>query len=612
MTNNKNRFMKVSDYVAEFLFKNGVRDVFIVSGGASIHFLHSINSHPFMKTIHCHHEQAASMAADGYARVNSNFGCAVATSGPGATNLVTGITGAWFDSIPVLHITGQVATFRMKNKMGVRQFGFQETDIISMTKDVTKYSKLVLSSTEVRYELEKALYFMKVGRPGPALIDIPDDIQRQVVDTFLLRSFDPFAELGVISQLDNEIVLSKKISEIINKLLLSERPVLILGAGANQIENRPLIEDVLKQVGIPVLTTWRGKDLVDSHYEWLCGTFGTHGTRVGNFVVQNSDFILSIGSRLSTKETGTPISDWARSATIAMVDLDEFEIKKFDSLGKVIDFKVNTSSSIFLQELIQQLPKGLGFRNSWLDWKKYITKLKNSYPSIEKGPKEKKTGISPTDMVTVFNKWFGNHHIFLDTGCAVAWVMQGLKVSFGQRIHHDCNNTAMGWALPAAIGGSISLGNLPVICVVGDGSLMMNLQELSTVQNQKLPIGIILINNAGYGMVRQTEDQWLGGVHLGTSLGEQGLSFPNFSKLCEAFEIQYVSVATSFDLEIQLKILVKSGKPFFIDVEIAEDSGVYPQSKFGYPIEDADPPLKRHEFLANMIITPKDISKPER
>jgi acetolactate synthase-1/2/3 large subunit len=612
VTQNKNRFMKVSDYIAEFLFKNGINDVFIVSGGASIHLLHSINNHPFMKTIHCHHEQAASMAADGYARVNSNFGCAIATSGPGATNLITGITGAWFDSIPVLHITGQVATFRMKNNMGVRQYGFQETDIVSMTKAVTKYSKLVLSSSEIRLELEKALYLMKLGRPGPALIDIPDDIQRQVVDTSLLKGFEPSSELSESKKFENDNLITKKIGEIINNLLLAERPVLILGAGANLPENRRAIEYVLKQVAIPVLTTWRGKDLVDSQYEWLCGTFGTHGTRVGNFVVQNSDFVLSIGSRLSTKETGTPISDWARSAKIAMVDIDEFEIKKFDSLGKSIDFKLNVSSSIFLQELIKQLPEGIGFANSWLDWKKYIINLKNSYPTIEKGPKESKNGVSPADMVSVFSNLFGKHHIFLDTGCAVAWVMQGLKVSVGQHIHHDCNNTAMGWALPAAIGGSISLGNFPVICVVGDGSLMMNLQELSTVQNLKLPIGIILINNSGYGMVRQTEDQWLGGVHLGTGLGEQGLSFPNFSYLCEAFEIPYVSVATKLELELHLEKLVTSYEPFFIDVKITEGSGVYPQSKFGFPIEDADPPLERHEFLANMIITPKDISNRER
>jgi acetolactate synthase-1/2/3 large subunit len=604
--------MKVSDYVADFLFRNGVYDVFIVTGGASIHLLHSISNHPFMKSIHCHHEQGASMAADGYARVNSNFGCAIATSGPGATNLITGITGAWFDSIPVLHITGQVATFRMKNASGVRQYGFQETDIVSMTKDITKYSKLVLLGTEIRYELEKALYFMKAGRPGPALIDIPDDIQRQVVDTSLLRGFEPIAELGVVTQLDNNNVLFKKISEIINKLSLSERPVLILGAGANLIENRPLIEQILNLTGVPVVTTWRGKDLVDSSYQWLCGTFGTHGTRVGNFVVQNADFILSIGSRLSTKETGTPISDWARSATVAMVDIDEFELKKFDSLGKSIEHKVNTSSFIFLKEFIQQLPVGLGMQNSWPNWKNYVVKLKNSYPGIEKGPNEKKIGISPQEMLSVFSNWIGNHHIFLDTGCAVAWVMQGLQVSPGQRIHHDCNNTAMGWALPAAIGGSISLGHLPVICIVGDGSLMMNLQELATLQNQKLPIGILLINNAGYGMVRQTEDQWLGGVHFGTSLGEQGLSFPNFSKLCEAFEIPYFSVCTTNELEIQLKIAIKNGNSFFIDVQIAEGSGVYPQSKFGYPIEDADPPLIRQEFLSNMLITPKDISKIER
>jgi len=612
MTNNQERFMKVSDYVAAFLFSNGVRDVFIVSGGASIHLLHSINKHPFMKTVHCHHEQAASMAADGYARVTSNFGCAIATSGPGATNLITGIAGAWFDSIPVLHITVQVATFRMKNKMGIRQLGFQETDIISMTKAVTKYSKLVLSSSDVRYELEKALYFMKVGRPGPALIDIPDDIQREVVDTFLLRSFDPINDGSLTNHSEEGCNLSKKIGEIINELLVSERPVMILGAGANQVKNRPLIEYLLNQISLPVVTTWRGKDLVESNYEWLCGTFGTHGTRVGNFVVQNADFVLSVGSRLSSKETGTPISDWARSAKVAMVDIDESEIEKFSSLGKVIDIKINTSTFVFLQNLIKQLPNESGLRNLWFDWKKYITNLKNTYSSIEKGPNEKNNGISPADMVTAFNNWIGRHHIFLDTGCAVAWVMQGLKVSAGQKIHHDCNNTAMGWALPAAIGGSISLGNLPVICIVGDGSLMMNLQELSTIQNESLPIGIILVNNEGYGMVRQTEDQWLGGVHLGTSLGEQGLSFPNFSQMCAAFGIHYVNVTSRFELETELKALVRSNKAFFIDVKIAENSGVYPQTKFGYPIEDADPPLNREEFLANMIIEPKDISKFER
>ena len=337
---------------------------------------------------------------------------------------------------------------------------------------------------------------------------------------------------------------------------------------------------------------------------WNCGTFGTHGTRTGNFAVQNSDLIISLGSRLSTKETGTPVSDFGRAAKLIMVDLDLNEIKKFEKFDKKVDISVNMKVEDFLPIIAKDLSVDLG--ESFKQWKLQIDRWKKTFAAIELNfPHVDLHGLNSIEFVNSIQTIISaNTDIYVDTGCAVAWLMQGLNLPTGARIFHDCNSTAMGWALPASIGGKEASLTRDVICVVGDGSIMMNVQELSTLKHLGHKIKLFLIDNAGYAMVRQTEQQWLKGQHVGTS--QSGLAFPEFTKLFTSFGFDTVLIE-SFEQAQSLRTLVNSYDVFVFIVD--SRCGVFPQVSFGFPLEDAEPRLDREIFLKNMIIEPKLISQ---
>jgi acetolactate synthase I/II/III large subunit len=589
--------MKLSDYVAAFLAKQEIRYVFIVSGGASIHLLHSLAARNDIQPICPHHEQGGAMAADGYARVTGKIGCAIATSGPGATNLITGIAGAWFDSVPIIFVTGQVATYRMKGDTGVRQMGFQETDFLPMVAPITKYAAQINNPLDIAYELEKAVHVALSQRPGPVVIDIPDDLQRQVIDTEALQHFDP-ADLQ--PNITNSVA-EEDIERLINLLTHSERPVLILGWG---VRLAGATDDALKAVhmlGVPVLPSWGAKDMIEETDPLLVGTFGTHGVRAGNFAVQNADLVIAIGARLSTHETGTPMTSWAREAKTIVVDIDAAELRKFATFGKPLNLAICADARAFLQALNARLINWP--RPSWQSWREQILVWQKSYPITWDAVRASGT-INPYALMKAFAETLpDDEHIFIDTGCSIAWMMQGFPVRIGQRLYHDFNNTAMGWALPAAIGGTLGLEKRPVTCISGDGSLMMNLQELATIQRHRLPIRIFVLNNAGYSMVQQTQEQWLGGDYVGTSY-EGGLAFPNFGLLAQAFSIPYLVLDHDADVKCVLKSAMQETGPVLINVHIPRTERVIPQAKFGYPIEDAEPLLPRREFLENMIVAP--------
>ncbi len=589
--------MKLSDYVVDFLVRNGIRHAFIVSGGASIHLLHSLHNNPGIEYICPHHEQAGAMAAEAYSRVGGGIGCAIATSGPGATNMITGIAGAWFDSVPALYITGQVTTFRMKGDSAVRQFGFQETEILPMVKPITKYCAQLLDARDIRKELEKALYMAKSGRQGPVLIDIPDDLQRTMIETADLAGFVPdAAEKKSAPAVDPD-----DIAQVLAMMQSAKRPVLIFGWGVRLAGASEIARDLAERTGIPVLTSWAARDILPAGNAGFVGTFGTHGTRAGNFAVQNADLVIAIGARLSTRETGSPLSSWAREAETVIVDLDAAELGKFEQFGKPLDLAIEADAGDFIRAL-QSRANELALPDI-APWKARITGWQETYPVCTDAARADARIDPYALMQRLSDAAPEGMHIFSDTGCAVAWLMQGFDVKPGQRLYHDFNNTAMGWALPAAMAGSLALGRAPVLCVVGDGSLMMNLQELATIAYLKLPLRIVLLNNRGYAMVRQTEGQWLGGVNAGTS-AETGLGFPDFAALARSCGIETFSLKASADTGDILKAAFAHDGPVFIDVEIDEHHGVYPQSKFGYPIEDSEPLLPREEFLASMIVAP--------
>jgi len=584
---------KISDYIIDFFVAQGLTHVFLVSGGASIHLLHSANNASEILPVPTHHEQGASMAADGYARASGLLGLAVATSGPGATNLITGIAGAWFDSVPCIFITGQVATFRMKGSMSVRQLGFQETDIIEIARPITKLAVQIGSISEIEEVLHRSLDIALSGRPGPVLIDIPDDIQR----SFSL--FEPPIKVSSKSSHVPNSLFNEQLNELESLLRKSKRPLIILGAGANSRTTRLHSKELAKSLNLPILTTWGAKDLIPHDNPNLIGTFGSHGTRYGNFAVQNADLVIVIGSRLSSRETGGDLQTWAREARIIHIDIDIAESDKFKLLGRDLSLKINTDLKDFLPLLTKFAKVNLS-DCSFPMWFKWIEERKLKYRYELSNKTEKIDGY---DFFLIFNNFLkNNHQIFLDTGCTVAWAMQSLALPNEVRTFHDYNNTAMGWALPASIGGALANPQKCTTSISGDGSIMMNIQELATAIRYTPELKIIILNNSGYGMVRQTEEQWLGGINIGTDSRKGDLVFPDFQALASSFGYKTSKVSTHKELISQLERMYSDNSIGFLEVIIDPHSKVIPQTRYGYPLEDSEPILSREELRANMLI----------
>ncbi len=532
---------KVSDLIIEFLLKKKIQHVFAISGGASIHLIHSAGKNKRIKCYFNHHEQASAMAADGVAKSTGRPSCVFATSGPGATNLITGICCSWFDSTPNLFITGQVTTFRLKKELKIRQLGFQETDIVPMVKNITKYAVQIKKPEQILVELEKAYNLSISGRKGPVLIDIPDDIQRSYID-----------ERNIIKPKKNKkILLNKKIDNKIREFVKiyqkAKRPIFIFGAGSNIYQNRKIIKKFIQKFKTPFLTTWGAKSL-ENKSKFNFGTFGTHGSRSGNFCVQNSDLIISIGAKLGTRETGSPISKWAREAKIIMIDIDDNEIIKFKKLKKKIDFKIILDSKIFFEKLIK---KKIRYNDKISSWTKKNNKWKKIFNHKIVCLKNE---IDPYYFLNNLSYLLNEKtDIFVETGCTIAWFMQTFKCKDKQRVFHDFNFTAMGWTLPASIGSNLVNKDRNTVAIIGEGSLMMNIQEISTMSKICKNLKIFILNNNGYSMVKQTEWEWLNSKHFGTSFND--LNFPSFKYIAKANKIDYSILKKKNDLKKLKKIL---------------------------------------------------------
>lgn len=576
--------MKLADYLAKLLREKGVGDIFCISGGASLHLIHGFKN----AGVNCvcgQHEQACAMAADGYTRAKGDIGVAVSTSGPGATNLVTGIAGAYYDSIPCLFITGQVATFRSKGDTGVRQMGFQETNIIDICKTFTKYTAQITDPSKIRLEIEKAIHVAKSGRPGPVLIDIPDDIQRAIIDEESLPSFTP----PKVKHPD----ISKEISLCIKEIKNSTRPVIVLGAGVKLGGATSEINRLIKKLKFPFVPTWGAADVVDNSSPYYAGTFGTHGTRAANFCVQNSDLVLSIGSRLDTKATGHPASTFARSAKKVMVDIDTSEINKFKQKEMNIDIGICSDAKYFTEKLLESLnDTEIPDVNEWLST---VSSWKKNYSSL---PDE---GYDPYSLFdSLSDLCLSKDNIVLDTGCVLAWAMQSFRCKEGQILMHDWNNTAMGWAMPAAMGAYLANKNR-TICISGDGSMQMNIQELATIKRYNMPIKMFVLNNDGHAMIRQTQDQWLNSEYIASSV-EGGLPSIDFCSIGKSYGIDSVRYNLNEELPEKINEFLSKEGPCLCEIMVDPSYRVKTQVKFGRPIEDLEPLLPRDEFFNNMIV----------
>jgi acetolactate synthase I/II/III large subunit len=594
-----NKFVKkVSDIVAEILVEERVTHVFAISGGASLHLIHSLADNQDIQYICNHNEQASAMAADGYSRVSGETGVAVTTSGPGATNLITGICCSYYDSVPSLFITGQVSTMRMKGDTGVRQIGFQETPIVEVVESITKYAYTIKNPSEIKYQIQKALFIARSGRPGPVLIDIPDDLQRELVNTLELESF-------MAPQEEDKTQLKNAIKEISNQIKTAKRPILIAGWGIHLSKTKSEFLEFAESLDIPIALTWGAADLIPFDHKLYVGTFGTHGTRHANFAVQNADLILSLGSRLDTKSTGSPVNTFARNAYKIMIDIDLNELNKFQYFDLKFDQLVHCDLRDFFKQVRMQ---GLAEPyNQNIKWTNQINEWKNTFHSFDDTKNISTTQVNPYNFVGGISEHLKeNTKIFIDTGCSIAWFMQSIKVKDSIRIFHDFNNTAMGWALPAAIGGYYAnlKNNSPIIAVIGDGSFMMTSYELATIKHHKIPIKIFIMNNQGYSMIQQTQDQWLDSNYHASS-AQGGLSFPDYQKLAETYKLHYFTITNNNDLPL-IQEIMDCPDALICNVCIDNDFRVSPQVKFGKPNEDMGPLLPREMFKENMIIEPID------
>ena len=592
--------IKLSDYVAKFIYEKNIRSVFAISGGASLHLIHSIADHPNLNCVCTHHEQAAAIAADGYSRTTGNPAVAITTSGPGATNAITGICCSYYDSVPLIMITGQVSTFRMTGSTGVRQIGFQETPIVDIVKPVVKYSFQIKDPYEIKYQLSKAFDIATSGRPGPVLIDIPDNLQRELLDIEKLNKYKAYNKKEKTFFIKESVI-----RKLFNHIRVAERPIIIAGWGIHLSNTKDEFISFAEQLGIPIALTWGASDIIPSSHPLNVGTFGTHGKRHANFAVQNSDLIISLGSRLDTKSTGSPVKTFAREAKKIVLDIDLNELSKFSKFDLNIDQLIHSDLKEFFKSMISYRENLRNLFCDYSEWKSYIKKWKSEFNNFDKIDNAE-DGLNPSDFVKDLSFHTSeNTKLFIDTGCSIAWMMQKFEVKKYQRLFHDFNNTAMGWALPASIGSYFADDKSNIISIIGDGSFMMSIQELATIKHHKIPLKIFIINNNGYSMIKQTQDQWLDSKYYASSF-EGGLSFPEYSSVAKAFDLDYFEINNITNCFQKIDEIINNDKAVLCNVIISSSARVVPQVKFGKPNEDMEPLLPRDVFNRNMIIKPHE------
>jgi len=431
------------------------------------------------------------------------------------------------------------------------------------------------------------------------LIDIPDNLQRAQVEPEKLKGFVPSFKDSLPAVKDNLL------EECVRLMNEAKRPVLAFGWGVHLSQAEEEAKEFIDRLGFPVVLTWAMRHLIPEDHPQAVGSFGTHGTRYGNFTVQNADLVIVIGTRLDTKGAGSPLVSFARGAKKIIVEIDQAELKKFSVFGEGSSILIQADAKDFLQKIKSHLPQ-LQLQDISA-WKNQVALWKKSYPICPGGNYKQKT-VNPYVFVKALSKATPDGvTMFLDTGCAVGWMGQAFEFKKDQKFYSAFNNTPMGYGLPAAIGASFALNKKMVVCISGDGGLQMNIQELATVVRHQLPIKIILLNNHGYSMIQQTQQQWLGARYHASSVSG-GLAFPDFVKVARAYGFKTLSIAKNEELVTKLRKVFTLPGPVFCNVEIPARHGMIPQVKFGRPIEDSEPLLDRKEFLHNMIVPAMDVS----
>lgn len=639
--------VRVADYIAERLTAAGISQVFTVTGGGAMHLNDALGHKEGLHCLYNHHEQACAIAAESYARIHNQIAVVCVTTGPGGTNAITGVAGGWLDSIPMLILSGQVRydTTARWSGLGIRAMGDQEFDICKAVSCMTKYCEMVIDPMRIRFCLEKALYLAKAGRPGPCWLDIPLNVQGAFVESEDLIGFDwedyeaggtgwklpssvheiteDQAGHGEIRPLRAPAVSRETARAIVEKIQESSRPVLNIGNGVRIAGAHEVFMRVAERLGIPVVTGWNSQDAIYDAHPLYTGRAGGMGDRAGNFAVQNSDLVVSVGSRLSIRQVGYNYDTWARGAYVIVNDVDAEELKKPSVHA---DMRIHADAKELLETLERYLKKeqesgslslpvfggGKGLRE--MDWRQTCRMWKEKYPVIQ--PKHMEHGDDePANVYALVKELSSELHegqiTVVGNGSACVAGGHGYIIKKGQRFITNSAIASMGYDLPAAIGACMADHSQDIILLTGDGSIQMNLQELQTIIHHKMPIKIFLINNGGYHSIRQTQKSFFGEPLVGIGVDSRDLSFPDMEKLAAAYGYPYVRAAHNSELkEAVLKTLSLEG-PALCEVFVSMDQNFEPKSSakrlpdgtmVSPPLEDLSPFLSEEEMDQNMII----------
>lgn len=596
---------RVADYIADFIAGLGIDHIFLLPGGGAMHLVDAAGKNPRLKAVPCLHEQACAIAAEAYARVNENIGVAIVTTGPGATNAITGVAGAWIESVPLLVISGQVKRSDMLDGAPLRQKGVQEVDIVSMVKPVTKYAVTVRQPEDIRMELEKAVELARSGRKGPVWIDVPLDIQGAPIDPAQL----PAAKVTESALSGN---LDSSLEQLAELLAHAQRPLILAGHGIRLSGAADQFKQVVEALGIPVVTTWNSLDLLPYDHPLLVGRPGVVALRAPNFAVQNCDLLVSIGSRLDNIITAYNSRGFARGAKKVVVDVDPNEIQKLDM---DITLAITADAGDFLKALARELsPRKRPAINEWLSqcaqWKdRYGVNNEFNFPATGQ--------IHHYQLVDSLSEAIPPNTLIStgSSGLAIEALYTVFRNKTGQRMFLTSGLGSMGYGLPAAIGACFANGCKPMVAVESDGSLQLNIQELATLRAFNLPICLIILNNGGYASIRNTMRNYFSGRYVGTG-PEAGLWLPPLDEVAKTYDLTYHRIGAVEDLDT-LKDLMPAQGPVLVDVCLVSDETLSPKvaalpqadgSIISMPMEDMSPLLPLETLKAEMLVSLSDAS----
>ncbi len=578
--------MKASDYIVSFFEKLGIDTVFGYIGGMITHLVDSLGNNPNVRYIQTYHEQTAAIAAEGYAIESGKFGVAICTSGPGFTNMMTGIADAYFGSIPVIYITGQVNTYEYKYDKPIRQQGFQEMEVVNVVKPVTKYAVLLDNADNLRYELEKAVYIATHGRKGPVVIDLPMNISRAEIDPEKLKGYQP----------ENEGTYTIDINKVRKMIESSERPMILVGAGCDSKDVQKKLNQYLRDTQIPVITSLMGRGLIDETYEHYIGMVGSYGNRCANMAVAKVDLLIALGTRMDTRQTGAMYQSFLQDGKIIHVDIDENELDYHRLENRL---KVHSSVSAFLDAVMSNHIQ-YGDYSCWNRWIAYIKAEYSQDKEIERFV-ENKTPYQYLQKLN--NKTREGDIITVDIGQNQMWAAQTLKMKRGQRFVTSGGMAPMGFSLPVAIGMAFANPDKTIYCLNGDGGLHMAIQSLLVISQYQLNITIIVLNNESLGMITQFQHLYFGDRMIGTTR-QGGFINPDLATLAKAYGLEYVELENYKDYND----LVHHQGPVLINCKIKGLTTVSPKLEYNKPIDKPSPQLSEDEYNYIMVTKFEEVS----